>query len=115
MAERTISAWGWTYRFVVEKSLCPAKYARVYGSMYAAHLVRQVCRRVYRLNGSSLARAIALRCCFRRLDFSMWPVRVGAGNTHSSECAPRLMDNRAPARCVRGIRLRAFSVFPNGM
>ena len=71
--------------FVVGKSLCPAKYAKVYGSMLAAQHVR---------NGFSLANATAFRYCFPRLDFSMWPVRVGVGKTHSSHSMPRLMESK---------------------
>jgi hypothetical protein len=66
--------------------------------MYAAHRVRHVWRRVYKLNGSSLARAVALRCCFLRLDFSICPLRVGAGKTHSPECVPRRIESSAAAR-----------------
>ena len=76
-AEHAVSACGWMYRFGVEKTLFPAKYVNVYGSMWAAHRVRHVWRSVYKLNGSSFASVIASRCYFLRLDFSMWLVRVG--------------------------------------
>jgi hypothetical protein len=57
-----------------------------------AQRVRQVCRSVYRVKGSILARATALWCCFLRLDFSMWPLRVGAGNPHPSASVRRRME-----------------------
>jgi len=50
-----------------------------------------------------------------KLDFSMWPLRVFAGKTHSIErAAARRISTRAVARCVKGIVRRAFSVFPKG-
>jgi hypothetical protein len=57
----------------------------------------------------------AIECCFFKLDFSMWPLRVFAGKTHSIErAAARRISTRAVARCVKGIVRRAFSVFPKG-
>jgi hypothetical protein len=41
------------------------------------------------------ASATALWCCVLRLDFSMWPLRVAAGNTHPSNSVPRLIESNA--------------------
>lgn len=57
----------------------------------------------------------ALGCCFFSEDFSIWPLRVGAGKTHSSSAAARRASRMAAVRCVSGIVRRAFSVLPNGM
>ena len=35
------------------------------------------------MNGSTLAATKAFLCCFFSVDFSMWPVAVGAGKIHS--------------------------------
>jgi hypothetical protein len=47
IAARIISACGWTYRFVMAMSRCPARWASVQGSMCGAQRVRHVWRSVY--------------------------------------------------------------------
>jgi hypothetical protein len=42
-----------------------------------------------------LRRCTRLRCCFFSEDFSMWPLPVGAGNTHSSSAAARRISKMA--------------------
>ena len=49
---------------------------------------------------STFASVHAFGCCFFSVDFSMWPLRVGAGNTHSPSAAARRISSngRRPRR-----------------
>jgi hypothetical protein len=81
----------------VEKSLCPARYASVNGSMYSAHRVRQVCRNVYSENAATWAIRYAFGCRFFRVDLSTCPLRVGASAPHVHQSQqPRRQRDREP-------------------
>ena len=70
--------------------------------------------RLYSTKSPTFANLHALACCFLRLDFSVCPLFVGAGNTHWVLAALRRISRKALARGVSGIVLRAFSVLPKG-
>lgn len=94
--------------------------------MCGAHLVRHVCRSVYSSKpvnlrfGSPLsslsirvASETALACCFLRLEGSICPLRVGAGNTQAPPDAfVRRMSKMACTFGVIGMRRRALPVLP---
>ncbi len=82
------------------------------GSMCAAQRVRQVCWKVWGGNSVTFARVHAFGCCFFSEDFSTWPLRVGAGNTHSPSATARLISRMAAVLCDSGIVRRGFSVLP---
>ena len=56
----------------------------------------------------------AFGCCFFSVDFSMCPLLVGAGKTHSPLATARRISMNAISRGVRGMVRRAFSVLPKG-
>ncbi len=84
----------------------------MYGSMWAAQRVRHVCRRSYMVNGATFAGAHPRGCGFFSVDFSMCPLLVSAGNTHSLLARPRPMSNSAAVRLLSGRTRRVLEVLP---
>src|SRR5258707_6180579 len=81
--------------------------------MCSAQRVIQGWRSSYRTKAVTFDSLTALACCFFRLDFSMCPVLVGAGNTQGDDDSPwRLDSTTAATRSDRGITRRALSVLP---
>ena len=83
------------------------------GSIVVAQRVKHVWHKVYGAKGSMSASLHAFAWSFLIDDCSMWPLDIGAGNTHAeSACDPCRISITAAARCGNGITLRAWSVLP---